>query len=134
MENILKMITNTLRVHPSITPLESSSNSIQALLHFNVDGRGYSILIQENESYDGEYKKSPAERKVFYLTLTRELIGYCIKVYAESEIAVRLYAQENHEHHWCSVFEKLPSGATVIGYPVDATPYDRIVKDQIKIE
>jgi hypothetical protein len=134
MLKVLNNITDTLKVHPGISPLESSCIGDAAFLHLNFDGQGFDIAISRNQYYDGEYKDCPPQRKTFYLSLARELVGYCVKVFAESEAAVRLFAEDYYKRLWCQVYDHLPEGMQVMGFPVTAEAYDRVVKDAIKRE
>lgn len=44
--------------------------------------------------------------KKYYVTLVRDLCGYALEVWAESDIAVREYMVENYGNKvWCSVYD-----------------------------
>lgn len=55
--------------------------------------------------------------KKFYVTLARELQGYCIIAYAPSEMALRLHLIANYGKLWCSVYTEIPS-ERIIGVPL----------------
>ncbi len=57
------------------------------------------------------------KKKVFYVSLVRNLIGYCIKVIAPNENAVRKYCKNTLGRMWCSVYET-NCNMTVIGSTV----------------
>lgn len=54
--------------------------------------------------------------KAFYITLVRELTGYCVVAYASSENIVREYAANTYGKLWCSVYpEERKPGERIIG-------------------
>ena len=46
--------------------------------------------------------------KKFYVTLCRELVGYCIRAEAPSEIALTHYLNKHYGGAWCHVTEQKP--------------------------
>lgn len=62
------------------------------------------------------------ELKRFYLSLCRELCGYCVPVIAYGEMQVRKMAVDCYGRMWCSVYED-PKGMIVIGEDADASDY-----------
>ena len=46
--------------------------------------------------------------KKFYVTLCRELVGYCIRAEAPSEIALTHYLNKHYGGAWCRVTEQKP--------------------------
>lgn len=52
--------------------------------------------------------------EIFYVTLCRELSGFCIRAVAQDEVALRFYLAATYGKLWCSVYTKKPP-ETVIG-------------------
>lgn len=53
-------------------------------------------------------------RKLFYVSLVQELIGFCIAVSCYEEDDARQYAQEYLGKMWCSVYDD-PGNMKIIG-------------------
>lgn len=50
--NILDLLITTLRKSNSIIPMEASSSKEKSEIYVVIEGKGYSITINRNESYD----------------------------------------------------------------------------------
>lgn len=53
----------------------------------------------------------------FYISLVRNLIGYCIKIVAPDEYAARMYCVKYLGKMWCSLYQH-PGNMEVIGSTV----------------
>jgi hypothetical protein len=47
--------------------------------------------------------------ETFYVTLVRELGGYCIKAHAPNEIALRKHLFNTYGKLWCSTYTEKPT-------------------------
>lgn len=56
--------------------------------------------------------------RYYYISLVRALLGYCIRVKANSEDDVRKYAAKYLGKIWCSVYDT-SEGMTIIGETVN---------------
>lgn len=63
------------------------------------------------------------EEKRYYLSLSRELAAYVIRVKAFKECQVRQFARDNYKGLWCGVYTIIPQRMSVIGALADATGY-----------
>lgn len=61
--------------------------------------------------------------KQFYVTLCRELVGYCLRAEAPSEIALTRYMNKHYGGAWCRVTETKPP-EQVIGQMIFIDPDD----------
>ena len=61
--------------------------------------------------------------KQFYVTLCRELVGYCIRAEAPSEIALIRYLNKHYGGIWCRTNEEKPP-ERVIGQMLFLDPDD----------
>lgn len=57
------------------------------------------------------------ENKMFFVTLTQELSGYCLVAYAPDESTLRSYLADKYGKVWCSVYTEKPLEA-IIGEPI----------------
>ena len=49
----------------------------------------------------------------YYVTLVRELRGYCLEAHAPDEDVLREYLANNYGNMWCSVYREKPPEAVI---------------------
>lgn len=64
------------------------------------------------------------DRQTYYISLCRELVGYCIVVSARNEIEARKHAVKYFGKMWCSVYSSAGTMKVIggIGYADDSEP------------